>query len=66
MRNRILGLIGVLWGGGVVLSGIMRGIPEGHNAYQAGQIGGLIFGALLFLVGLYYLIKGGQKKPNPK
>jgi hypothetical protein len=59
-KNRILGAIGVLWGGGMLLARLARGAGDAaaNEAYAAGQMVGLIFGALLFLVGLYYLIKG--------
>jgi hypothetical protein len=58
-RNRIFGLIGVLWGGVVLLTKLFGGgQPAAGGAYAAGQSAGLIFGALLFFVGLYYLIKG--------
>jgi hypothetical protein len=60
MRNRILGAIGVLWGGFILLGRLtaVRSI-EGPGAYTAGHIAGLIFAALLLVVGLFYLIKGG-------
>ena len=54
-RNRILGGIGILWGGGILL---VQRAPHAHGAYAAGQRAGLIFGALLLFVGLYYLLKG--------
>ena len=60
MRNRIFGGIGVLWGGAVLVSSLMKGGPEGQGAYAAGQTGGMIFGGLLFVAGLYFLIKGGS------
>ena len=60
MRNRIFGGIGVVWGAGVLIYSLLKGGPEGGGAYAAGQIGGMIFGGLLFVVGLYYLIKGGE------
>ena len=55
MRNRILGGIGVVWGGAVLIYALMNGGPQGEGAYAAGQTGGLIFGGVLFVVGLYYL-----------
>jgi len=61
MRNRILGGIGVLWGGGILVSTFMKGTPQGQGAYAQGQMFGIAFGALLFLVGLYYLVKGPGK-----
>jgi hypothetical protein len=62
MRIRILGGIGTVWGGAILVSGLLKGVSEGSGAYAAGSTAGLIFGALLFLVGTYYLIKGGKKK----
>ena len=57
-RNRIFGLIGTLWGAGIVVSKIAGSNPQAQNeAYATGQNVALVFGALLFIVGLYYLIK---------
>jgi hypothetical protein len=56
-RNRILGAIVTLFG----LAGIIYSLTteiQGEGAYAAGQIGGRIFAIVMFLVGLYYLIKG--------
>ena len=62
MRNRIFGGIGVLWGGAVLLSKLISGHGiTGSGAYANGQIAGLLFAILLFVVGLHYLIKGGWK-----
>jgi hypothetical protein len=36
----------------------LAGGPAGGGAYRQGQIGALIFAALLVIVGGYYLIKG--------
>ena len=57
MRNKIFGVIGVLWGGGILVSAFLRDPPAGSDAYNAGYTGGLVFGGLLFLVGAYYLFK---------
>ncbi len=63
MRNRILGGIGVVWGGAILLFSLLKGGPQGEGAYAAGQTMGMIFGGLLLVVGFYYLIKGdGNKK----
>ena len=61
MRNRIVGAIGVLWGGGMLVSAFLRGGPAGSGAYAAGQTGALAFACLLVLVGAYYLFKGSKK-----
>ncbi len=60
-RNRIFGGIGVLWGGAILVTSIANGIVRGHGAYAAGEAGGTVFGGLIFVVGLYYLIKGGSQ-----
>ena len=60
MRNRILGAIGVMWGGFVLVGRLFADRPvDGSGAYATGQAAGLIFAILLFVVGLFYLIKGG-------
>jgi len=59
MRNRIFGGIGALWGGGILVSQLRNHVPGGSGAYAAGQMVALVFGILLLVVGLYYLIKGG-------
>jgi hypothetical protein len=62
MRNRIFGAIGVLWGAGILASGLLRGGPEGAGAYGAGQMAGLVFGLLLLVAGGYSLLKGSARK----
>jgi hypothetical protein len=58
MRNMIMGGIGVLWGGAILLYTMLGDRPQGQGAYGAGQMAGTIFGLLLLLAGLYYLIQG--------
>ena len=61
MRNRIFGAIGVLWGGGILLSKFLAARPvEGHGAYAAGHTAALVVAGLLVIVGVYYLIKGSR------
>ncbi len=58
MRNRIFGAIGVLWGGAILFRWLTSGNPTGgSSAYQAGQSGAVIFGALMFAVGMYYVLR---------
>ena len=59
MRNRIFGVIGILWGGAILVSGLLSSSSGGSEAYQAGQAGGAVIGALLFGLGIYYV----RKKP---
>jgi hypothetical protein len=60
MRNKIFGAVGVLWGGAILVSAFLRASPEGSSAYAAGQMTGVVFGALLFVVGGYYLLRGAK------
>jgi hypothetical protein len=60
MRNRILGAIGVLWGGFILVGRVAADRPVEPGAYAAGQTAGLVFAVLLLVVGLFYLIKGGR------
>jgi hypothetical protein len=60
-----LGAIGVIWGGGVLDYGLLQGGQQGQGAYAAGQIGAMMFGGILLVVGLFYLFKkdgAGEKK----
>ena len=61
MRNRIFGAIGVIWGGAILISGILKGGSADKGAYGAGEYLGFIFGGLLFCAGMYFLIKGRKK-----
>lgn len=57
MRNRITGGVAVVWGGGILVHAFTKA-PSTNEAYQSGVNVATIFGAVLVLVGLYYLIKG--------
>ena len=62
MRNRIFGVIGVVWGGAMLVSAFLRAAPEASGAYGAGQTAALVFAVLLVAVGGYYLVRGSGKK----
>ena len=63
MRNKILGAIGIIWGGLIVGNKIIGGSHTGgSDAYQAGQTGAVIFGAIMLIAGPYYFFK----KPTQK
>jgi hypothetical protein len=63
MRSRILGGIGVLLGGGILVSRFLQGgLVRGSGAYMRSQLVGLGLATLLFGVGCYYLLKGGSKR----
>lgn len=54
MRNKILGWIGIVWGGLIVLNGIAKIIigNMGSGAYAVGQVIALGIGAWMFYAGL--------------
>jgi hypothetical protein len=57
-RNRIMGGIGTAWGLGILIYGLASR-PQFTTPYGAGQVCAIyVFGIPLFLVGLYYLIRG--------
>lgn len=50
-------------GGLILLNGLMSNSSgSASGAYNSGQTGGLVFGGLLLVVGVYYFFK----KPKPK
>lgn len=57
MRNKIFGMIGVVWGALIVVNGIMVGPVEGSESYETGRIFALVFGGALFIVGAIYFFK---------
>ena len=68
MRNKIFGGIGVIWGGAILFHWLISS-STGSAAYQGGRTGGAVFGAVMFGVGLYYLLRNRQmpnKSVEPK
>ncbi len=63
MKNKILGTIGILWGGAIVGRWLL-GSPQISNSpsYQSGQIVGLVWGFLMLGVGSYYVFKKNRPK----
>ena len=61
MAKKILAVVAVLWGGGLLLSHLLGLNPvKGSGPYAAGQWAGLAFGVLLLAAGLYYLLVGSR------
>ncbi len=56
MRNTILGVLGVLWGGGLVVSGLAKGVPAPTSSYGTGAFAGFVFGVALFAAGAWALL----------
>lgn len=57
MRDKIIGAIGILWGGGMLLRWLMTGPPAGVGGYQGGQTAGALLGAVMLVAGLYRFFK---------
>jgi hypothetical protein len=64
-RNLTSGVVGILFGGWILINWARNGGPQGQGAYLAGEVVGLIFGVLLFGGGWYYLIKGIRELSQP-
>jgi len=64
MRNKILGVIGILWGGFILANHFLRATPppSGNAARDAGSSAGLILGGLMLAAGIYALVK--PKSPD--
>lgn len=58
MRDRIIGAIGVMWGGFVLVSTLLRGPTAGLGA---SRFAGLGLAVLFVVIGGYFLIRGGRK-----
>ena len=58
MKHKIIGVIGVIWGGSIVARWLFADTQvSGNSAFQAGQSTAVIFGALVLAAGLYYFFK---------
>ena len=62
MKNRVLGVIGILWGGGIVAHWLLAGpsaVGSGAYAagYQTGQCIGLGLGIAMCAAGLYAILR---------
>jgi Na+/H+ antiporter NhaD/arsenite permease-like protein len=66
MFRIVLGAVGFLWGT-FTLHSVLRtpSMPEECDQYCAGPVRGAIFGTLLFVVGMYLLIKSIMKYRKP-
>jgi hypothetical protein len=57
VRTTILGMIGVLWGGAIVASGILDRSETPDAAHVIGDLMAIAFGALLLAAGAGALVK---------
>jgi hypothetical protein len=54
VRNIVFGVIGVLWGGAILL----QGLPQANNAYGAGRFAAFAFGLIMLGAGAWALRSG--------
>ena len=65
-RDRVLGIIAIIWGADVLIYSLLQGGPQGEGAYLSGQMAGWVFGVLMVVVGLYFVLrKSGGSKAKP-
>jgi hypothetical protein len=55
MKNTVLGVVGVLWGGGLIVTGFAKGIPAPTSSYGAGGFTAFLLGVALFAAGAWAL-----------
>ena len=63
MKNKILGAIGVLWGGAIIANWLLTP-AAGNEAYNMGQLLAIAFGVVLLSAGGYTFLKAKQTKPD--
>jgi hypothetical protein len=57
MKNTILGVVGVLWGGAIIVYSLMNDMSSASGAYESGRVTGLALGVLLLATGGWTLAK---------
>lgn len=66
MKNKILSVIGILWGGGIILRWLLSDPSDSGGAYQAGQGFAVILGVLILGISLYNFFKKPKEKENKR
>jgi hypothetical protein len=56
-RSVVFGVIGVVWGGLIILNMLLSGLPGPDNPYGAGQLGALVLAFALVGAGTWELRK---------
>ena len=65
-RQRVLGMIVIVWGAGIIAYSLYYGGPQGEGAYFSGQMAGWVFCVLLIVVGLFYVLRKDKGRPAKK
>ncbi|MDP5192021.1 hypothetical protein [Rheinheimera baltica] len=63
MLNKILGVIGVVWGSAIIINWILTP-AAGNEAYNMGQLLSVVFGVVLAIAGGYTILNAKQSKPD--
>lgn len=63
MKNKILGVIGVVWGIAIIMNWLFTP-SSGNEAYNIGQLLAVAFGVVLVSAGGYTFFKTKQSKPD--
>lgn len=61
-RRRILGILGMLWGAGILTSAFFKDWDRMAASYKLGQMAGTVFGVFLFFAGFYATMDSFFKK----
>src|SRR5687767_12920029 len=66
MKYKVLGWIGILWGGFIIVTGVIRviGAGVGEGAYAWGQTLAFAFGGLMLFAGLRALFRQRPVSPG--
>jgi hypothetical protein len=56
-RSTVFGVIGVVWGGLIIGSMLLHGLPSATNSYDAGRLGAFVFAFALVGAGVWELRK---------
>ena len=62
MKNKILSIIGIIWGGAIVLRWLLSGTEEGSGAYQSGQTFAAVFGVIILGISIYNFFRKPKEK----
>jgi hypothetical protein len=62
MKTTILGAVLVIWGAAALIIHAAGGTPNRGGAYGAGQSAGLVFAAIMIVVGAWALRKGLRER----
>jgi hypothetical protein len=57
MRNLVLAIIVTVWGGAIVISAVVNGLPDTSTSYGTGRLAGILFGFVMFGAGVRHLIR---------